>query len=319
MSLPRWVEPQLTKLSTKAPSGPQWIHEVKFDGYRMAARIEGGLVKLLTRSGLDWTEKYPATEAALRGLKVKTAYIDGELCGVRPDGVTSFELMQQASDRGGAGLTFFAFDLLELDGEDIARLPLLERKKQLATLLRKPPAGIAYSEHEGGDGEVFRQAACRHGLEGIVSKRIDRPYLPGDRGAWVKTKCLNRAEFVVVGWSDPEGSRPYVGALLLGYFDSDGRLVYAGRVGTGMSQKTLAALHKRLRPLAIRKMPLASPPPRDNRFGRPLELARVHWIRPELVAEITYLSWPDDGLLRHTVFVSLREDKPVRDVRRETP
>jgi DNA ligase D-like protein (predicted ligase) len=227
--------------------------------------------------------------------------------------------MQQASDGGGSSLVYFAFDLLELNGEDITRLPLLERKKRLAALLRKPPAEIAYSDHEGGDGEAFRQAACRHGLEGIVSKRLDRPYLPGDRGAWVKTKCLNRAEFVVVGWSDPEGSRPYVGALLLGYYEPDGRLVYAGRVGTGMSQKTLATLHKRLQPLAIRKMPLPTPPPRDNRFGRPLELAKVHWLRPELVAEITYLSWPDDGLLRHTVFVGLREDKPAREVRRETP
>ena len=125
-----------------------------------------------------------------------------------------------------------------------------------------------------------------------------------------------RAEFVVVGWSDPEGSRPYVGALLLGYFEPDGRLVYAGRAGTGMSQKTLATLHKRLQPLVIRKTPLAAPPPRDRRFGRPLELAKVHWIRPELVAETTYLSWPDDGLLRHTVFVGLRDDKPAREVRR---
>ncbi|HKN31470.1 MAG TPA: hypothetical protein VJY34_27775 [Roseiarcus sp.] len=136
--------------STKAPSGPQWVHEVKFDGYRMTARIEKGIVGLLTRSGLDWTAKYPATAAALLKLKVETAYIDGELCGVRSDGVTSFELMQQASDGGANGLVYFAFDLLELDGEDIARLPLLERKKQLAALLRKPPAGIAYSEHEGG-------------------------------------------------------------------------------------------------------------------------------------------------------------------------
>jgi ATP-dependent DNA ligase len=171
--------------------------------------------------------KLSGDRGRVRQAQVTTAFLDGELCGVRPDGVTSFELMQQ----GGEGLTYFAFDLLELDGEDIAHLPLLERKKQLAALLRKPPVGIAYSDHEGGDGEVFRWAACRHGLEGIVSKRIDRPYLPGDRGAWVKTKCLNRAEFVVVGWSDPEGSRPYVGALLLGYFESDGRLVYAWRVG----------------------------------------------------------------------------------------
>ena len=207
-------------------------------------------MKLLTRSGLDWTAKYPATAAAFAKLPVKTAYIDGELCGVRADGVTSFELMQQASDAGYGGLVYFAFDLLELDGENVARLPLLERKERLAQLLRDPPAGVVYSEHEGGDGEAFRRAACRHGLEGVVSKRTDRPYLPGDRGAWVKSKCLNRAEFVVVGWSDPEGSRHLVGSLLLGYYDPEGRLIYAGRVGTGMSVETLAMLHERLAPLA---------------------------------------------------------------------
>jgi ATP-dependent DNA ligase len=165
MPLPRWIEPQLSKLAAKAPTGPQWIHEIKFDGYRMAARIEKGHVNLLTRSGLDWTAKYPAMAAAFARLKVKTAYIDGELCGVRPDCVTAFELIQQASDNGGRGLVFFAFDLLELNGEDIARLPLLDRKGWLAAILT--PAGIFYSEHEGGDGEVFRKAACRHGLEGV--------------------------------------------------------------------------------------------------------------------------------------------------------
>ena len=250
MPLPRWVEPQLSKLVEKAPTGPRWVHEIKFDGYRMAARIDRGKVQLLTRSGLDWTAKYPATAAAFAKLPVKTAYIDGELCGVRADGVTSFELMQQSSDAGYGGLIHFAFDLIELDGEDVARLPLLERKERLAQLLKDPPAGIVYSEHEGGDGEAFRRAACRHGLEGVVSKRTDRPYLPGDRGAWVKSKCLNRAEFVVVGWSDPEGSRHLVGSLLLGYYDPEGRLIYAGRVGTGMSVQTLAMLHERLAPLA---------------------------------------------------------------------
>jgi bifunctional non-homologous end joining protein LigD len=245
---------------------PQWVHEINFDGYCMAAPIEKGHVQLLTRSGLDWTEKYPMIAAAFTP-KVKTAYIDGELCGVRPDGVTSFEIMQQVSDRGGGHLTYFAFDLLYLDGEDVARLPLVERKASLAALLRKPPAGIAYGDHEGGDGEAFRRAACKHGLEGVASKRVDRPYLPGDRGAWVKSKCLNRAEFIIVGWSDPEGARPLLGALLLGYYEPDGQLIYAGRVGAGMPVKTLVMLHERLRPLAIRTMPLANAPPRKQRFA----------------------------------------------------
>ena len=319
MPPPRWVEPQLSKLVEKAPTGRQWVHEVKYDGYRMAARIDHGKAQLLTRTGLNWTAKYPATAAARAKLPVKIAHIDGELCGVRPDGVTSFAIMQQASDSGGAGLIYFAFDLLELDGEDVARLPLLERKARLAAILTDPPDGIAYSEHADGDGEAFRKAACHHGLEGIVSKRTDRPYMPGNRGVWVKSKCLNHAEFVIVGWSDPEGARHALGALLLGYYDPKGRLIYAGRVGTGMSVETLAMLHARLAPLAIPAMPVAAPPPRDSRFGRPLALSEVHWVRPKLVAEITYLSWTDDGLLRHTVFLGLREDKPAREVRREAP
>jgi bifunctional non-homologous end joining protein LigD len=184
MTPPKWIRPQLCKLASKAPNGPLWIHEIKLDGYRMAARIDNGAVKLLTRSGLDWTAKYPATADALAKLKVRSAYLDGELCAVRPDGVTSFELMQQASDRGGAGLTYFVFDLLEIDGADMTGLPLIDRKQRLAALLKTPLAGIEYSDHEGGDGEAFRRAACRHGLEGVVSKRVDRKYLPDDRSAW---------------------------------------------------------------------------------------------------------------------------------------
>ena len=241
----------------------------------MSARIENGAIQLLARAGLDWTAKYPATAAALAKLKVKTAYLDGELCGVRPDGVTSFELMQQASERRGAGLVYFAFGLLEIKGENLMALPLSERKSRLASLLTKPPNGMKFSDHAGGDGEAFRCAACRHGLEGLVSKWLDRRHLPDVRGAWVRSKCLNRGEFVIVGWSDPERTRPFLGPLLLGFHDGDGRLLYAGRVGTGMSRKTLALLHRRPRPLSIRQMPLAAPPPRETRFGGKLALSRV--------------------------------------------
>jgi DNA ligase D-like protein (predicted ligase) len=315
---PQWVQPQLCKLVEIAPSGPGWLHEIKFDGYRIAARIEGGRVILLTRSGLDWTAKYPGIAAALKALPVRSAYIDGELCGVGPDGIPSFALIQAATDgRPQVHLVYYAFDLLFIDGEAITALSLVERKKRLKRILAKPPKGIEFSTHFEDAGETVLKNACAHGLEGIVSKRADRPYLSGNRGVWTKAKCLNRAEFVIVGWSDPEGSRTLIGSLLLGYYTPDGRLIYAGRVGTGMSEKALRMLHSRLVPLATDRMPLAAPPPRKTRFGTPLVLSRIHWVRPELIAEITYLTWTDDGLLRHTVFLGLREDKPAKDVRRE--
>ena len=316
---PDWIEPQLCKLVEHAPSGDGWVHEVKFDGYRMAARIDHGVVQLLTRSGLDWTEKYPETAKALAGLPVTSAYIDGELCGVGADGVTSFALIQAASDKGSGALVYFVFDLMALNGTSVVGLSLLERKARLEKILKKPPPGVAYSEHNDNPGETVREAACKLGLEGVISKRADQPYAPGNRGIWVKSKCLNRAEFVVVGWTDPDGSRSSLGALLLSYYGNDGKLLYAGRVGTGFSEKTLRMMRGRLKPLAIDKMPVAVPPPRKTRFGGTLSLSKVHWVQPKLVAEVTYLTWTDDGLLRHTVFVGLREDNTAKDVRRELP
>jgi bifunctional non-homologous end joining protein LigD len=158
-----------------------------------------------------------------------------------------------------------------------------------------------------------------HTLEGIVSKRADAPYTPGNRGLWRKVKCLHREEFVVVGWTDPEGRRPYLGVLLLAYYDPDGRLVYAGRAGTGINQAELGRLWRRLQPLATDKMPLEVPPPRSSRFGSPLVLNRVHWVRPELVAEVKFLTWTEDNLLRQVVYEGLREDKPATEVRRPVP
>ena len=176
--------------------------------------------------------------------------------------------------------------------------------------------GLQCNDHETGDGELVRKHAGQLGFEGVVSKTVDAPYTPGNRGLWRKAKWLKRQEFVVVGWTDPEGSRPHLGALLLGYYSDDGRLIYAGRVGTGMSDKVLADLRWRLDPLARATSPLGVPPPRNTRFGSPLVLSRVHWVEPELVAEITYLTWTADGFLRHTVYVGLRSDKPATEVRR---
>jgi bifunctional non-homologous end joining protein LigD len=319
-ALPSWIKPQLTKLVEAPPDGPEWLHEIKFDGYRMHARLDRGAVRLLTRTGLDWTHKYPAIAAAVASLSARQAYLDGELCGVRPDGITSFSLIQNASDTGNAeALVLFLFDLLHLDGETIGPMPVTERKERLRALLSGTGSPLQFSDHEIGRGRAFYDHACALKVEGIVSKRLDAPYAPGNRGLWLKVKCLNREEFVVVGWTDPEGSRPWLGALLLAYYDPDGRLVYAGRVGTGIDYAELERLWQRLQPLAAPKMPLEAPPPRNARFGSPLVLSRVHWVRPELVVEVKYLAWTEDNLLRQVVYEGLREDKPATEVRRSVP
>jgi ATP-dependent DNA ligase len=214
-------------------------------------------------------------------------------------------------------LVYYASDLLHLGGWDISGLALIERKALLEPLVANKP-GLQFNGHDTGDGELILKHAGKLGFEGVVSKTIDAPYAQGNRGLWRKAKALNRQEFVIVGWSDPEGSRPYLGALLLGFYTDDGKLIYAGRVGTGMPVKVLADLRGRLDPIARETSPLSVRPPRSTRFGLPLVLSRVHWVEPQLVAEITYLTWTAANLLRHTVYVGLREDKPADQVRRES-
>jgi bifunctional non-homologous end joining protein LigD len=283
----------------------------------MAARSDNGHVQLLTRTGLDWTAKYPSAAAALANVNVKTAYLDGELCGVDEAGLPSFAHTQAATDgERDVHLVYYAFDLLHLGGWDVSSLHLTERKTLLEPLVSNKP-GLQFNGHATGDGEIILKHAGKLGFEGVVSKTMDAPYVPGNRGLWRKAKSLNRQEFVVVGWTDPEGSRPHLGALLLGYYTDDGNLIYAGRVGTGMPGKVLEDLRRRLEPLARPKSPLSAPPPRSTRFGSPLVLSRVHWVEPKLVAEIAYLTWTADDLLRQTVYVGLREDKPADQVRHE--
>ena len=232
-----------------------------------------------------------------------------------PDGRTAFNLIQNATDTGEGSLVFFLFDLLFLDGENLIALPLVERKARLESLLKGASDSLRYNDHQIGHGQEFHRLACQHGVEGIVSKRINSRYEP-DRRTWLKIKCLNREEFVVVGYSDPEGSRHHTGSLLLGYYTPGGKLVYAGRVGTGMPVAELERLWRRLQPLVIEKMPLAESPPRGNRFGSPLVLSRVHWVRPEMVVEVSYVEWTPDGLLRHVVYLGERRDKLATEVRR---
>ena len=210
-------------------------------------------------------------------------------------------------------------NLLHLDGEATGAKPLEVRKEQLRALLSQARSPLQYSDYQAGRGQDFYEHACALKLEGIVSKRADAPYAPGNRGLWLKVKCLNREEFVVIGWTDPEGARPRLGALLLAYTDQDGRLTYAGRVGTGIDNAELERLRRRLQPLASPAMPLDVAPPRSTRFGSPLVLSHVHWVRPELVAEVKYLAWTEDNLLRQVVYEGLREDKPAAEVRRPVP
>jgi DNA ligase D-like protein (predicted ligase) len=317
-SPPAWIKPELAALVKAPPDGDDWLHEIKLDGYRMHARLDAGRVQILTRRGNDWTAKYPTVAKALAKLPTTSAYLDGELCGVLPDGRTAFNLIQNALEQGDASLVYFVFDLPFLDGENLTAMPLVDRKTRLEAFLVGAPDAIRYSDHQIGHGPEFYRIACQHGLEGIVSKRVDGRYEP-DRRSWLKTKCLNREEFVVVGWSDPEGTRHRIGALLLGYYTPDGKLIYAGRVGTGMPVAELERLHGRLQPLAIPKMPLSEPPPRGGRFGSPLVLSRVHWVRPEMVVEVSYVEMTPDGLLRHVVYLGEREDKLPRDVVRSKP
>jgi ATP-dependent DNA ligase len=225
-----------------------------------AARLE-----LLTRTGLDWTHKYPPIAAALSVLPLQQASFDGELCGIRPDGKTSFSLIQAASDMGNAGRARLLHVRSPLSRwRPISSAPLLERKERLRDFLSSAGSPLQYSDHQIGRGPEFYARVCELPLEGIISKRADAPYAPGNRSLWVKVKCLNREEFVVVGWTDPEGSRPRLGALLLAYYAPDGRLVYAGRAGVGINNDELERLWRRLQPLATSEMPLDVPPPPDQ-------------------------------------------------------
>jgi bifunctional non-homologous end joining protein LigD len=330
--MPRTVEPELATLVSAPPTGDQWLHEIKFDGYRVICEIERGKARLLTRRGKDWSDRFPPVAAAAAELTAGDAVLDGEVTVLLLDGKTSFQALQESlGEAGGEGgevahggvMVYFAFDLLYLEGHDLRRAPLAARKDALRLLLETSAAGpapaatapaegpIRFSDHVAGQGLEFYRQACRHGLEGIVSKRADQPYHAGRGKDWLKVKCLQRQEMVIGGFTDPEGARAGLGALLLGTWEGD-RLVYAGKVGTGFSAKTLLELRRRLDRLERKTPPFADPP-------RGAEARRAHWVEPKLVCEVAFTEWTRDGHLRHPTFLGLREDKEAREVRRELP
>jgi bifunctional non-homologous end joining protein LigD len=300
--LPAAFEPQLATLVAKPPEGAEWIHELKFDGYRILARIEDGRVELFSRNGLDWTHRFPRLARELAGLELRAALIDGEAVALDEHGRSSFQLLQEALSSGKTDdIVYYAFDLVHLDGWNLAEATVVDRKSLLKPLIPAGEGLVRYSDHQEGDGKAFYAAACKIEIEGTIAKQRDAPYRPGRSRAWLKVKCTNREEFVVVGWTDPGGARVGLGSLVLGYYDAKGKLHYAGRVGTGFDTRMLGELRARFRRAGEVKRPFTKLPAGAARG--------VHWVKPSLIAEVQFTGWTRDGVLRHPAFLGLREDK----------
>ena len=311
-AMPRDLLPELATLVDGVPPGDEWLHEIKYDGYRLVVEIDGRGVRILTRKANDWTGRFPGLVPLFRELPAKQALLDGELVVVMPNGTTSFQALQNAIHAADQGeLVFYAFDLMYLDGHDLRGVPLLQRKEKLRELLSGLPAdgAVRYSDHILGSGEAFHAQACRMGLEGIIAKRADSRYTSKRTKDWLKIKCMRRQEFVIGGFTDPRGSRAGFGALLLGVYEGD-RLIHVGKVGTGFDDELLRGLRKTMEKLETDESPFANLPrkPKD-----------VHWIRPELVGEVAFTEWTGENVLRHPTFQGLREDKSPREVVREEP
>lgn len=305
-ALPDALQPQLATLVDSPPSG-DWRYEVKFDGYRILARIDGDDIRLFTRNGHDWSAKMPRQVEALKALGLDSAWLDGEMVVVDDNGVADFQALQNAFDtEHDERITYYLFDLPWLGGEDLRALPLQQRRATLARLLEGHASQvIRYSADFKEPVASLLDSACRLELEGLIGKRADSPYVGRRSSDWVKLKCKQRQEFVIVGYTDPKGSRNGFGALLLALHDhGSGPLRYAGKVGTGFSAATLDSIHARLKPLQTDKSPLPKPPTGAEARG-------VHWLKPQLLAEVAYAQMTREGIVRHSVFHGLRDDKPA--------
>jgi bifunctional non-homologous end joining protein LigD len=315
--LPTWLEPELATLTKDRFSDSGWIFERKLDGERILSYMDDGGVRLMTRNQHNVTSTFPEIAAALTAQRRRDCVVDGEIVAFEGS-ETRFERLQQRLGVASPGpdlltrypVYYYVFDVLYSGGRDTRPLPLLQRKDVLrAALTFDDP--LRYTEHRDTDGEAYYRQACRDGWEGLIAKRVAAPYRAGRTKDWLKFKCEAGQEFVIGGFTDPKGARIGFGALLLGYYDPDGALVYAGKVGTGFNQKLLHSLHE-----SMVKLERSTPP-----FGRggALPRSKVHWIEPRLVGQVGFSEWTRDGELRHPRFQGLREDKDAADVVREIP
>ena len=317
--LPASLKPQLATLVDTAPPGDEWSYEIKFDGYRVLARIDHhakktAAVQVFTRAGNDWTPRFRQQADALAELDIESAWLDGEAVALDDNGVPSFQLLQNAFDANRAqDITVYFFDVPFLNGYDLRDVPLVQRRAILKALLEPLNHDVLrYSDDFGFSADALLKSACDMALEGIIGKRRDSLYGAGRSSSWIKLKCRRRQEFVIGGYTAPSGSRAAFGALLLGVYDAHGKLQYAGRVGTGFDAATLRAVKKELDALETQHMPFAHAPRERSRTP-------VHWVEPELVAECNFAEWTGERIVRQASFVSLRRDKPARQIVKEVP
>ncbi len=323
VSLPATLAPQLATLVTAIPCGDDWLYEIKFDGYRLLIRVDGDSVRCFTRNGNDWSAKLPKLVDAIRARKLEPCWLDGEVVVLDEGGMPDFQALQNAFDsKRTAELTYFVFDLPFHDGADLRGLPLTERRSRLQALLaaqvhpKRQPQLIRFSDAFAGEPAALLASARVAGLEGLIGKRKESTYRTGARSPdWVKLKTLLRQEFVIGGYTDPKGSRTGIGALLLGVHDAKGALRYAGNVGTGFDDRTLASLKHRLIKIAAAKSPFSDAPDKVGARGD----MKPHWVTPTLLAEVSFAQWTGTGRIRHSVFHGLRDDKPAIKIVKEVP
>lgn len=325
--LPEKLEPQLATRVSAAPTSKGWCFELKYDGYRILTRVHKGRARLHTRNGHDWTHRLPTLAKSIESQKLPDGWYDGEIVMLDAQGRPNFQALQNAFELSGAGAekrsastpndqnktasvgpVYFLFDLPWLEGQDLRALPLRERQHHLARILNEvDDPSLRLSGVFTSDARDMLRSACELGLEGIIGKRLDSPYVSGRSGHWIKLKCGERQEFVIGGYTEPQGGRQGLGALLLGYFDEEGGLQYAGKVGSGFSDKTLETLHSQLSRLQTSSSPF-SPAPKEP---------RSHWVKPKLAAEVAFSQWTQTGRIRHAVFQGLREDKRISEMKKE--